>query len=31
MHLPRFSAQGRKLEPGSPTYYTRRTETVRTA
>jgi hypothetical protein len=25
IHLPRFSDQGRKLEPGYPTYYARRT------
>jgi glycosyltransferase involved in cell wall biosynthesis len=31
IHLPRFSDKGRKLEPGYPTYYTRRTETARPA
>jgi hypothetical protein len=25
IHLPRFSDKGRKLEPGLPTYYARRT------
>jgi glycosyltransferase involved in cell wall biosynthesis len=28
IHLPRFSDLGRKLEPGQPTYYARKTETV---
>src|SRR5271167_3519140 len=31
IHLPRFSDKGRKLEPGYPTYYARRTETARPA
>src|SRR5271156_4778632 len=31
IHLPRFSNEGRKLEPGYPTYYTRTTETARPA
>jgi glycosyltransferase involved in cell wall biosynthesis len=26
IHLPRFSPKGRRLEPGQPTYYARRTE-----
>src|SRR5271170_4730313 len=30
-HLPRFSDKGRKLEPGSPGYYARRTETAHPA
>ena len=30
-HFPRFSDKGRKLEPGYPTYYARRTETARPA
>jgi hypothetical protein len=28
LHLPRFSATGRRLEAGSETYYAQRTETV---
>jgi hypothetical protein len=31
IHSPRFSHKGRKLEPGYPTYYARRTETARPA
>src|ERR1700756_51295 len=31
IHLPRYSDKGRKLEPGYPTYYARRTETARPA
>src|ERR1700735_3967122 len=31
IHLRRFSDKGRKLDPGVPTYYARRTETVRSA
>src|SRR5216683_4080624 len=30
-HLPRFSDKGRKLEPGYPSYYARRTETAHSA
>src|SRR3984885_4077572 len=29
IHLSRFSNEGRKLEPGSPTYYASRTQTAR--
>jgi glycosyltransferase involved in cell wall biosynthesis len=28
LHLPRFSEQGRRLEPGQPTYYKRRTDSA---
>ena len=31
VHLARFSDKGRRLEPGEPTYYARRTETARPA
>jgi len=31
IHLRRFSDKGRKLDPGFPTYYAPRTETVRSA
>lgn len=31
IHLARFSDKGRRLEPGQPTYYARRTETARPA
>jgi hypothetical protein len=31
IHLPRFSDKGRKLDPGYPSYYTPKTETVRSA
>ena len=31
IHLPRFSDNGRKLDPGLPTYYQRTTETARPA
>ena len=31
VHLARFSDKGRRLEPGQPTYYARRTETARPA
>jgi glycosyltransferase involved in cell wall biosynthesis len=31
LHLARFSEKGRRLEPGPPTYYARRTETARPA
>jgi len=31
IHLRRFSDKGRKLDPGVPSYYAPRTETVRSA
>jgi hypothetical protein len=31
IHLPRFSDKGRKLEPGYPTYYARRSDIARPA
>jgi hypothetical protein len=31
IHLRRFSDKGRKLDPGYPSYYARRTETAHSA